>query len=273
MFLLLIQYTLCALYHLYYILYKYATFHYSVFCFLFDKSCFLSYDGIVADFSPMITDRYGINMKINWKSLYQKEHFVKRLITVIVAVIVMGFALSWLVLVDMGTDPCTLMNLTISSRLGISLGNWQALFNSILFIIVIWKGREHIGFGTLANMFLVGYSLDFFSWLWRQTGVDTYFASNVVRYAVFLPALIIFIIAAAVYMDVELGTSPYDAIPFIISKYVPKIPFRIMRIGYDFLVIFIAWIFGGHVQIVTILMALLLGPVIAYIGKLLQKYI
>ncbi len=185
----------------------------------------------------------------------------------------MGFALSWLVLVDMGTDPCTLMNLTISSRLGISLGNWQALFNSILFIIVIWKGREHIGFGTLANMFLVGYSLDFFSWLWRQTGVDTYFASNVVRYAVFLPALIIFIIAAAVYMDVELGTSPYDAIPFIISKYVPKIPFRIMRIGYDFLVIFIAWIFGGHVQIVTILMALLLGPVIAYIGKLLQKYI
>lgn len=221
----------------------------------------------------MITERYGINMKINWKSLYHKEHFVKRLITVIVAVIVMGFALSWLVLVDMGTDPCTLMNLTISSRLGISLGNWQALFNSILFIIVIWKGREHIGFGTLANMFLVGYSLDFFSWLWRQTGVDTYFASNVVRYAVFLPALIIFIIAAAVYMDVELGTSPYDAIPFIISKYVPKIPFRIMRIGYDFLVIFIAWIFGGHVQIVTILMALLLGPVIAYIGKLLQKYI
>lgn len=169
-------------------------------------------------------------MKINWKSLYQKEHFVKRLITVVVAVIVMGFALSWLVLVDMGTDPCTLMNLTISSRLGISLGNWQALFNSILFIIVIWKGREHIGFGTLANMFLVGYSLDFFSWLWRQTGVDTYFD-------------------------------------------VPKIPFRIMRIGYDFLVIFIAWIFGGHVQIVTILMALLLGPVIAYIGKLLQKYI
>ena len=91
----------------------------------------------------MITERYGINMKINWKSLYQKEHFVKRLITVIVAVIVMGFALSWLVLVDMGTDPCTLMNLTISSRLGISLGNWQALFNSILFIIVIWKGRTY----------------------------------------------------------------------------------------------------------------------------------
>ena len=212
-------------------------------------------------------------MKINWRSLYQKENFAKRLIAVLVAVIVMGFALSWLVLVDMGTDPCTLMNLTISSRLGISLGNWQALLNCVLFIIVIWKGREHIGFGTLANMFLVGYSLDFFSWVWRQLGIDTYFATNTVRYAVFLPALIIFIIAAAVYMDVELGTAPYDAIPFIVSKYLPKVPFKALRIGYDFLVIIIAGAFGGHVQIVTVLMALLLGPVISYIGKLIQPLI
>ena len=212
-------------------------------------------------------------MRINWKSLYQKENFAKRLTAVLIAVIVMGFALSWLVLVDMGTDPCTLMNLTISSRLGISLGNWQALLNCVLFIIVIWKGREHIGFGTLANMFLVGYSLDFFSWLWRQTGIAAYFTSAAVRYAVFLPALFVFIIAAAVYMDVELGTAPYDAIPFIISKALPKVPFKAIRISYDFLVILIAWIFGGHVQIVTILMALLLGPVISYIGGLLKKYI
>lgn len=209
-------------------------------------------------------------MKINLKSLYQKENFTKRLIIVILAVILMGFSLSWLVLVDMGTDPCTLMNLTISGKLGISLGNWQALLNTILFVFVIWKGREHIGFGTLANMFLVGYSLDFFSWLWRQIGIDIYFTSNAVRYTVFAPALILFIIAAAVYMDVELGTAPYDAISFIVSKYLPKIPFRIIRICYDLLIIFIAWIFGARVQIVTVLMALLLGPVISYIGNLLQ---
>ena len=209
-------------------------------------------------------------MKFNWKSLYQKENFLKRLIIVIVAVIMMGFALSWLVLVDMGTDPCTLMNLTISAKLGMSLGNWQAFLNCILFIFVIWKGREHIGFGTLANMFLVGYSLDFFSWVWKQIGIDVYFASDAVRYAVFLPALFVFIFAAAVYMDVELGTAPYDAISFIISQLLPKIPFRIIRICYELLVILIAWLLGGKVQIVTVLMALLLGPVITYIGKFMQ---
>lgn len=209
-------------------------------------------------------------MKMDFKSLYQKENFTKRLIIVILAVITMGFALSFLVLVDLGTDPCTLMNLTISKTLHMSLGNWQALLNILLFIFVILFGSEFIGFGTIANMFLVGYSLDFFSWLWRMVGIDVFFQSAAVRYAVFLPALILFIIAAAVYMDVELGTSPYDAMPLMIVKYAPKIPFKLCRICYDSGVIFIGWLFGARVQIATLSMALLLGPVIAYIGNKLK---
>lgn len=209
-------------------------------------------------------------MKFDLKSLYQKPNFLKRLIIVILAVIMMGFSLSWLVLVDMGTDPCTLMNLTISGKLGMTLGNWQALLNCILLILVIFFGKEHIGFGTLANMFLVGYSLDFFSWLWTKVGIDVYFQSATVRYAVFLPALIVFVIAAAVYMDVELGTSPYDAMSYILAKVFPKVPFRLLRIAYDMLIIGIGWAFGGRVQIVTVLMALLLGPVIGIIGNILR---
>lgn len=206
-------------------------------------------------------------MHFNFKSLYQKENFLKRLILVILAVILMGFCLSFLVLADLGTDPCTLMNLAISKKLGMSLGNWQALFNCFLFIFVILFGVDQIGFGTLANMFLVGYSLDFFTWLWVKTGIALYFDSAMVRYITFPFALLFFVFVAAVYMDVELGTSPYDAMPFIISKKLTKIPFRVIRMGYDFLVIFIGWLFGGKVQIATILMALLLGPVISTIGK------
>lgn len=209
-------------------------------------------------------------MKNFMKSLYQKENFAKRLVLVLIGVIFMGFSLSWLVLADMGTDPCTLMNLSISRRLGMSLGNWQALLNCILFIFVILFGKEHIGFGTLANMFLVGYSLDFFSWLWRQFGIDVYFQSDLVRYVVFLPALIVFVIAASIYMDVELGTAPYDAICFIIGSKLTKIPFKVVRICFDFFAIFIACIFGGRAQLVTVLMALMLGPVISFVGVKLK---
>ena len=94
-------------------------------------------------------------MKEIIQGFYQKKHFWTRLILVIAAVILMGFALSWLLLVDLGTDPCTLLNQTISTRLGISIGNWQALFNTVLLIFVIIFGGRNLGFGTLANMFLV----------------------------------------------------------------------------------------------------------------------
>lgn len=213
-------------------------------------------------------------MKEFIQEMYQKKNFWGRLVAVILAVITMGFSLSWLVLVDMGTDPCTSMNLAISAKLGMSIGNWQALFNSVLFMFVIFLGRENIGFGTLANMFLVGYSLDFFSWLWAKFGIPAYFeASFLLRALVLLPALIVFIFAASVYMDVELGTSPYDAISFIVAKYLPKVPFRFVRIVYDILVIIIAWIFGAKIGIVTILMGFTLGPVITFVGNKISRFI
>ena len=212
-------------------------------------------------------------MKEFIQGMYQKTHFAKRLIAVILSVIVMGFALSWLVLVDLGTDPCTSMNLAISHKLGMSIGNWQALFNSFLFIFVILWCRENIGFGTLANMFLVGYSLDFFSWLWGRVLPEGAFSSMAVRIGVLFPALLLFVLSAAVYMDVELGTAPYDAIPFLVSKKLPNVPFRVIRMAFDFTVIVLSLLFGGKVGIVTILMALTLGPVIAWAGKHMERFL
>ena len=148
-------------------------------------------------------------MKEIIQGFYQKKHFWTRLILVIAAVILMGFALSWLLLVDLGTDPCTLLNQTISTRLGISIGNWQALFNTVLLIFVIIFGGRNLGFGTLANMFLVGYSIDFFSWIWAKVLPADLFTSMGVRIAVLIPALVLFILAASFYMDVDMGTAPY----------------------------------------------------------------
>ena len=179
-------------------------------------------------------------MKEIIQGFYQKKHFWTRLILVIAAVILMGFALSWLLLVDLGTDPCTLLNQTISTRLGISIGNWQALFNTVLLIFVIIFGGRNLGFGTLANMFLVGYSIDFFSWIWAKVLPADLFTSMGVRIAVLIPALVLFILAASFYMDVDMGTAPYDAVSFIISTHLPNVSFRVIRIVYDFVVTAIA---------------------------------
>ena len=202
-------------------------------------------------------------MKKFIQGMYQKKNFGVRLTAVILSVIVMGFALSLLVLVDLGTDPCTSMNLAISEKLGMGIGNWQALLNTIIFVFVI----------LLANMFLVGYSLQFFSWVWDKILPAGLFDSMAVRILVLIPALAIFVVSAAVYMDVKLGTAPYDAIAFIIAKWMPKVPFRLIRMAFDFTVIVIAFLFGGKIGIVTILMGFTLGPVIGAVGEKIGRFI
>lgn len=210
-------------------------------------------------------------MKEILQRFYNKSHFTKRLIIVILAVIVMGFSISLLLLVDLGMDPYTMMNRAISKKLGLSIGNWQAILNIFLLMAVIIFGGRNLGFGTLANMFLVGYSIDFFSMLWEKALPLEWFDILWVKVVVFVPALIVFVLAAAVYMDVDLGTSPYDAVPYIISERLPEISFKIIRIVFDFSTIGIGMLFGGKLEIVTVLMALLLGPTIGIVGKKLDR--
>lgn len=205
---------------------------------------------------------------------FTQKDFVKRLVLMNIGVFFMGFFLSFLIKVNLGTDPCTFMNLTLSKFFGISFGNWQLLLNSILFILVILFGRKFIGFGTIANMVFIGYIADFFCWLWEKTIPDYYFTDMPYRGVVFALALFLFIISVSFYINANMGVSPYDAMPQILSERVlKKVPFAVIRIAYDFLVILIGVLFGGTPNIGIVLMALFLGPVISVVGKFLGKHV
>lgn len=215
-----------------------------------------------------------MKIEINFKEIISgaihKDRFWIRLAVVVSAVILMGFSLSWLLLADMGPDPYTMLNNAVSQKIGISLGTWQALLNCILLVGVLLFGGRNLGFGTLANMVLVGYSIDFFSWVWQRVLPLEIFQQFSVRLLIMIPALVLFILSAAVYMDIDMGSSPYDAIPFIIFARFKKLPFRLLRILYDCVFILVALLFGGKLGVVTILMALALGPVIEWVGKVIN---
>ena len=92
-------------------------------------------------------------------------------------------------------------------------------------------------------------------------------------YLFFVPVLIIFIGGAAAYMTADLGMSPYDGLPFIISEKNPKIPFKAIRIGWDGMYLIIGLLLGQPITIVSVCIVLFLGPVISFVQKRLAKYI
>lgn len=202
-----------------------------------------------------------------------KKNLTRRLLGVMIGVIFMGFGISWLVPCGFGTDGYTALNLAVSGKIGWTFGTWQAALNCVLFVVVILCDRRHIGLGTVANMLVVGYSCDFFSMIWNRILPAGFFEPMWVRVLVAVPALLIFVIAAAIYMDMGLGTSPYDALPFILHKKFNKLSFRVVRITYDLMFIVIGYVFGAPFAIVTLMMAFLLGPAVELVGQKIKPFL
>lgn len=202
------------------------------------------------------------------------KDWIKSFFVMIIAVIVMGMCVSLLVMCDMGADPCSAMNYGISHKLGMSFGNYQLLSNIVLLIIVIIFDKKLIGTGTLGNMILVGYSADFFTWIWKEVCHIQAQLNLGIRIVILIPALILFILAAAIYMQSGHGTAPYDAVSFLISEKVEKHSgknmFRIVRIVYDLAATGIGVIAGGEIGVITILMVILLGPAVDLVGRIMK---
>ena len=218
-------------------------------------------------------------MKFSFKQ-FIVPNFWKRLAFMLPAVILMGVFVSILLEVGWGTDPASFMNTNIAAALGWKLGPEEVVVYGAMFVFTFFFGAQMIGFGTLANMILIGFIVDFCKWLWQLNGFHTFVSegSFAVKLTVFIISLILFVIVAAIYMNAQMGVAPYDAIPAIISGWLTKVPYYVIRIPFDLAAAGIGILVGklssAGVQgsfVGSVAMSLLLGPVVTLVGKPLAK--
>lgn len=199
----------------------------------------------------------------------------KNIIQMLISVIIMGMCVSVLVMTKFGPDPASAMNYGMARIVGLPFGTYQLCFNIILFIIILLCDRSLLGLGSFGNMILVGFSADFTTWAVEKIFGTTQISTLPVRVMIMIPALIIFVFAASVYMNSDLGTAPYDALPYLIHKRLCEktgkgIKFRTVRMIYDGLVTLFAFCIKGEVGLITVLMVISLGPSIDAVDKLLH---
>ncbi|MEY8291229.1 hypothetical protein AAK882_00945 [Carnobacteriaceae bacterium 52-44] len=198
-------------------------------------------------------------MSINWKD------FIIRSLTSIVGITFISIGAALSETMDMGLDPFTALNRGASSLLGFSLGNYQLVVNLIILAVVFFMKRSLIGWGTIYNMILVGYQVDFFNNLFGNIfQVDD--MSLMIRIVFTVIAILIFTIGVAVYMDIDLGVSPYDAIAPLITdrtgwNYTP------VRVVTDIVVVVAAYFLSGPVGISTVITGFFAGPLITFFSN------
>lgn len=216
--------------------------------------------------------------KENIKEILIKKPFGKRLILMLIGVLLMGVSVSLLRMCSFGTDPYAAFCYGIHYKTGINFGTVELIVNFVLLLIVVIFDVSKLGFGTLGNMILVGYTADFTSFLMMKIfGIDC-FQTLSIRIVMMIAVLAVFVFAVSLYINAGLGGSAYDSLPYIIHKKLCKLvkrefPFAVTRIMFDACFTVIAFIIQGEAGIITVLMVFTLGPVIDLVAKLMSKYL
>lgn len=200
----------------------------------------------------------------------KRPHMERRIPALFVAVTLMGFGVAMFDLIGFGTDPCTVMNLGLSDVLGIPFGTLQLMINLVLLLVVIRFDTSRLGLGTLANMVLIGYVAEFFMAIIDRIPALAALTLTA-RLIIFVPTLFLFLMAASTYMCVDMGVSPYDALPQIIARRMGW-SFRIVRMLWDFFMMLGGWLLGSTVGPVSIGTTLFLGPLVAWMAGYVRSF-
>lgn len=202
---------------------------------------------------------------------FMRPRMGRRLLALAVSIFTMGVCVCAFRVIGFGTDPCSTFTLGVSARTGVSYGTCQFLFNLLLALVVVRFDISKIGVGTAANMLGVGYTADFFVYLFDRfrQGEPLSMASRLILLAV---SMSVFLVAASFYINVDLGVAPYDGVPQILAARAKRLSPRGVRMLWDISILSVGFLLGSTVGLTTLLSGFCLGPAITAISKRVEKW-
>ncbi|MCC2032319.1 membrane protein YczE [Microbacterium allomyrinae] len=178
----------------------------------------------------------------------------RRVIQLLLGLFLYGAGCALTVEAGLGVDPWTVFAQGLSVRTGIGIG-W--ITNIVgFFVLLLWIPlRQKPGIGTVANILLVGTSMQVV--LWIVPPVSGMFA----QFAVLLTGILVVAIASGLYIGAHFGPGPRDGLMTGLNARLGW-PIWACRVLVELSVLLVGWLLGGTVGIGTVLFALLIGPLV-----------
>ena len=191
----------------------------------------------------------------------------RRILMTVGGVLICGFSVGMFNFSGFGMDPFQVFAHGIWGHLPFSYGPVYTVINLILLVFMFISDRSKIGLGTLINLFLLGYVVEFSSNLWAGLFPQT---SLVLRALFLCAAIVIMCIGSALYFTADLGVSTYDAIALTLSQK-KGWPFRFVRITTDAVCTLSGYLLGAAVGIGTLVTAFFMGPLIEFFNRTIAE--
>lgn len=169
----------------------------------------------------------------------------------------LGFALmSWgfsmVIKSDLGAGTWDSLNLGIAKHTGLSPGRVTQIMGLLLIGVSYYFGIKP-NVGTLLNMIVLGFMLDFF--LLRTATAH----HLVLRYAQLFFGTFLVALGTGAYITPNLGAGPRDSFMLALAKRTGW-PIRTAKTTIELCVVVLGYLLGGPVGIGTLLYSITLGP-------------
>lgn len=182
----------------------------------------------------------------------------RRIVMTIFGVLIAGFSVGMFNFSAFGMDPFQVLAHGVWMHLPLGYGTFYAILNLIMLIFIFLIDRKKIGLGTVINIFLLGYVVQFSSWLFTTWIPSPSLTVKIIFLAI---GIIVMCFGSSLYFIGDMGVSTYDAVALILSdKKVAR--FQYCRIGSDIVCSICGYFLGATLGIGTIITAFFMGPLI-----------
>jgi uncharacterized membrane protein YczE len=187
-----------------------------------------------------------------------------RLVMLIGGLFIFALAMALSLQCNLGANSWTVFHDGISKHTPLSIGVASEIVGLVM-IGVSWVGGIRPGFGTVANMFLVGFFLDAILWTDIIPRADSYPE----RVLMLLGAVFILGLASALYIKAGFGAGPRDSFMLVVHRRT-GLRIGVARWAIEGTVVILGILLGGDFGIGTILFTMLVGFSVDFFFTLLR---
>jgi uncharacterized membrane protein YczE len=179
----------------------------------------------------------------------------RRLVQLFAGLALYGVSMALLVESRLGLDPWDVFHQGLAKVTGLSFGTVVILTG--IPVLALWIPlRQRPGFGTLANLVVVGLVVD------RVLALLPAGTTWPARIAYLVGGILLDAAATGLYIGSRFGPGPRDGLMTGIVGRFPKLSIRLVRTSIELTVLAAGFLLGGTVGIGTVAYALGIGPLV-----------
>lgn len=179
---------------------------------------------------------------------------MRRLIQLHLGLCLFGFALALMVRATLGLDPWNVFQQGLTGLTGLTLGQVSIAIGVV--VMLAWIPlRQKPGYGTLANILVIGLTVD------ASLAVLPVFEGLWLRAALMVAGVVLNAVGCAAYIGAGMGPGPRDGLMTGLHQRLGW-SVRVSRLSIEASVLAAGWLLGGAVGVGTVLYAAAMGPLV-----------